>query len=324
MKVIDALRQRRGNVLSVEIEPPHIGAQIQQIYNLLDPLVAQGISYIDITYHPEQIVGHVTQNGQEYSLTQRKKPGTVGVAGAISGRYKSKGVEAVPHVICTGFSAYETEEYLIDLAFLGVENVFALRGDPLKGSDGTFLPFVPVPGGHEQVHSLIQQIADLKNARYIGATSGSALDFCIGAACYLEGHKDSPSWEFEMSWLKAKVDKGAEYLVTQMFFDAELYSRFVERAQKAHLDVPIVPGIFPVSAYRYVETLPQYFHCSIPTDLVRSLERWKGNKEDMKKAGIEWCVDQCRQLRQGGAPSLHFFATRNAPVEEVLQTLQNT
>ncbi len=322
MKVIDALRQGERNILSVEIEPPVIGASVQQVYDLLDPLVALGISYVDITYHPEQIVRHVTQHGQILPIVQRKKPGTVGVAGAITGRYKIKGVEAVPHVICTGFTADETEEYLIDLAFLGVENVLALRGDPPKGLDGKYLPFVQTPGGHAHATSLVQQITALRNAKYIGAQSGAPLDFGVGAACYPEGHVKSRSLKSEMYWLKAKVDVGTEYLVTQMFFDATIYARFVDCVQRHHVDVPIVPGIFPISAYRYVETLPLYFHCSIPSDLATALEQYKGSKEDMKNVGIEWSVAQCMELRKYGAPSLHFFATRNAPINDVLLALQ--
>ncbi len=260
MKVIDALCAER-RAISVEIEPPSVGTGIAEIFDLLDPLVEMGIRYIDITYHVEQIVGYVEHNGTLFPVSQRKKPGTAGVAGAIRERYKARGIEPVPHVICTGFSQYATEEYLVELAFLGIENVLALRGDAPRGPDGGALPFVPAPAGHAYAQGLIQQITALKQGHYMGAHEGQAIDFCIGAACYPEGYDASRSAHDELQWLKAKVDAGAEYLVTQMFFDNDAYWRFVERAQHVGIEVPIVPGIKPLATFKHLTLLPAIFGC---------------------------------------------------------------
>ena len=320
MKVIDALCGERRAV-SVEIEPPSVGKGIAEIFDLLDPLVEMGIRYIDITYHVEQIVDYVAHNGTLFPVSQRKKPGTAGVAGAIRERYKAWGIEPVPHVICTGFSQYATEEYLVDLAFLGIENVLALRGDAPRGPDGSALPFVPAPAGHAYAQGLIQQITALKQGHYMGAHEGQAIDFCIGAACYPEGYDASRSTHDELQWLKAKVDAGAEYLVTQMFFDNDAYWRFVERAQQVGIEVPIVPGIKPLSTFKHLTMLQTIFGCSIPAALRHRVERYQAHPEDVRKAGVQWCLEQCTALRAAGAPSLHFYAARRAPIREILKQL---
>lgn len=320
MKVIEALRGERRAV-SIEIEPPALGQGIADIFAQLDPLVELGIRYIDITYHVEQIVGYVEHNGTTFPISQRKKPGTAGVAGAIRERYKARGIEPVPHVICTGFTQYTTEEYLVELAFLGIENVVALRGDALKGPDGTSLPFAPVPGGHAQAQGLIQQITQLKQGHYVGAHEGQPIDFCVGAACYPEGYDPTRSVDEELPWLKAKVEAGADYLVTQMFFDNEAYWRFVERAQHAGIEVPIVPGIKPLSTTKHLTMLPAIFGCSIPAALRHRVERYTAHPEDVKKVGVQWCLEQCTALRAAGAPSLHFYAARRAPIRDILKQL---
>lgn len=319
MRVIDHIK--KGNGVSVEVEPPLLGESIRQVFDTLDPLVAQGISYVDITYHPEQIIGYADRDGQRIPLHRRKKPGTVGIAGAIIGRYGGR-VQPVPHVICTGFSADETEGYLIDLSYLGVENVMALRGDPPKGPDDKFLEFAPVLGGHERAVDLVRQIVNLRSSRYVGAQEGAPVNFCVGAACYPEKHTLAPTLAADIDVLKQKVDAGVDYLVTQMFFDNEAYRRFVERAVAAGINVPVVPGLFPLSSFRYLTVLPRFFGCSIPAELASRAEGYRKKPEDMRKLGIEWCVAQCEDLRKVGAPSLHFYLHNNAPVEEVVKAIR--
>src|SRR3989344_65833 len=320
MKVIDRIKQ--GNVISVEIEPPVLGESIQRVYDVLDPLVELGIAYVDITYHPEEVVGFVERGDQRFPLHRRKKPGTVGVAGALVGRYQKQGIEPVPHVICTGFNRHETEEYLIELSYLGVQNVLALRGDPARGPDGKFVPFAAVPGGHERAGSLVRQIADLRSSTYVGAETGMPVDFCIGAACYPEKHSLAQSLQADINALKEKVEQGVDYLVTQMFFDVDMYSRFVEKTAAVGIAVPIVPALFPFTSYKYVTSLPSFFGCSIPAELASRAEQYKKKSEEMRKLGIEWCVQQCEALRKCGAPSLHFYLHRNAPVAEVIKLIR--
>ena len=320
MKVIEALHTRKQPI-SVEIEPPSLGQGIAEVFEMLDPLVASGITHIDITYHAEQIVSYVTYHGMAFPIAQRKKPGTAGVAGAIRERYKTLGIEPVPHVICTGFTPHTTEEYLVELAFLGIHNVVALRGDAPKGPDGTLLPFTPAPGGHAHADGLIRQIAQLRHGHYVGAHDGEPIDFCVGAACYPEGYTPAVVWEDELHWLTAKVEAGAEYLITQMFFDNDAYWRFVDRVRHAGIEVPIVPGLKPLTIARHLTVLPTIFGCAMPSALRDQVERYKDSKGDVKKVGIQWCLDQCEALRAGGAPSLHFYAARHAPIRELLKQL---
>jgi methylenetetrahydrofolate reductase (NADPH) len=321
MRVLDALTRGDGNCFSVEVEPPSLGQSLADLFDLTDPLVERGIRYIDITYHAEHIVGYVTHHGQRFPVSQRKKPGTAGVAGAIRERYKHRGVEPVPHVICTGFTQYATEEYLVELAFLGIENVVALRGDGLKGPDGQSLPFIPTVGGHAYADGLIKQIVNLGKGIYASAHEGHPLAFCIGAACYPEGYSTATDWDKELEWLKVKVDTGADYLVTQMFFANEAYWRFVERSHHVGINVPIVPGIKPLTTLKHLEVLPQVFGCTLPEALVKRIDKHRENRDDIRKVGIDWSVEQCVALRAAGAPSLHFYAARRSPVKEIIEQL---
>jgi len=321
MKIRDLLGHRTGRIVSVEVEPPTLGKSINNVFKILDPLVEKGIKYVNITYHPEHVLGYVQYNNQKVPVSQRRKPGTVGAAGAIQARYAAKGVEAVPHVICTGFTTHDVEEYVIDLAFLGIENIMALRGDTPRDSSGNRLPFTRMPGGHAYANELIEQIANLRKGIYVGAQEGDPIDFCIGAACYPEGHPESKSPEQELKWLKAKQEAGADYLVTQMVFDNDVYRRFVDKARSSGIDIPIVPGIKPLASRRHLEILPSLFHCSIPEGLrAKVLKKGKDEKE-IGDVGVEWCVEQCLDLIHCGAPGIHLYATRRSPIVEVVDRL---
>jgi len=321
VKVIDLLRKGTGKPISVEIEPPTLGKSIDSVFKVLDPLVEAGVKYVNITYHAEHVVGYVEYNNERFPVSQRGRPGTVGVAGAIQARYASKKIEAVPHVICTGFTKYDVEEYLIDLRFLGIENIMALRGDAPKGPDGIKLRFTRMPGGYAHANELIEQIVNLRKGGYVGAKEGDPIDFCIGAACYPEGHPESNSPQEELRWLKVKADTGAEYLVTQMFFDNDVYKRFVEKSRELGIETPIIPGIKALASRRHLENLPSIFHCSIPEELRTAVLKQGDDEKKVRNVGVDWCVEQCRDLIDYGAPGIHLYATRSSAIREVVERI---
>jgi len=321
LKVVDLLRKGNGGQISVEIEPPTLGKSIDGVFKVLDPLVEAGIKYVNITYHAEHLIGYVEDSNKRFPVSQRRRPGTVGVAGAIQARYAVSKIEAVPHVICTGFTKYDVEEYLIDLRFLGIENIMALRGDAPKGPDGTRLPFTRMPGGYAHANELIKQIVELRKGEYVGAKKGDPIDFCVGAACYPEGHPESKSPKEELRWLKAKVDAGAEYLVTQMFFDNEAYKQFVEKTRKLGIEIPIVPGIKPLASRKHLESLPSTFHCSIPEKLRTEVLKHGDDEKSIRKVGVDWCIEQCRELIDYGAPGVHLYATRGLAIREFVERI---
>ena len=321
MRVVDLLRKGNGRQISVEIEPPTLGKSIDSVFKVLDPLVEVGIKYVNITYHAEHLIGYIEDNNKRFPVSQRRRPGTVGVAGAIQARYASKKTEAVPHVICTGFTKYDVEEYLIDLRFLGIENVMALRGDAPKGPDEEKLPFTRMPGGYAHANELIEQIVKLRKGEYVGAKEGDPINFCIGAASYPEGHPESKSPQEELRWLKAKVNAGAEYLVTQMFFDNDAYKQFVEGTRRLGIEIPIVPGIKPLTSRRHLESLPSTFHCSIPEKLRTEVLKHGDDEKMVRNIGVGWCVEQCRDLIDHGAPGIHLYATRSIAVREVVEEI---
>ena len=315
--VLQAIEESSGKTISVEVEPPVLGRGRKAVFELLDPLVELGIQYVDITYHAQRIIG---QRGNGSQVLGTLKPGTVGIAGAILERYRYAGVFPVPHVICTSFDHDETQQYLIDLHYLGVQNILALRGDPQKNERGDFLKFAQAENGHAYAKDLIRQVANLRKGVYIG-TTGDTIDFCIGAACFPEGNSGF-SLEQEVEWLKQKIDAGTSYLVTQMFFNPEAYARFVEIAVRAGIEVPIIPGLKPITSFKQLQILPKFFQCSFPADLAEGMERNRDNQNDARKFGIEKCVELCERLRSYGTPSLHFYASRDAPVREVIVGLK--
>ncbi len=321
MKVTEILRKGETAPISIEIEPPILGKSINHVFKALDRLVEVGTRYVNITYHAEQVVGYTEENNEIFPISQKRKPGTVGVAGAIQTRYASRQIQAVPHVICTSFTKYDAEEYLIELGFLGVKNVMALRGDPVPAVGGAKTAFKSVPAGYSHANELIEQIVNLRRGLYVGAREGDAIDFCIGAACYPEGHPESTSPEDDLRWAKAKVEAGADYLVTQMFLDNSVYKRFVEKARKRGINVPIVAGIKPLTSRRHLETLPSIFHCSVPEELRAAVHNQGENEENIRNVGIEWCVKQCKDLISYGVPGIHFYASRASPVREVVERI---
>lgn len=301
MKVIEHLRQAERTLFSIEVLPPLKGNDIRSIYAGIDPLMEFKPSFINVTYHREEVIYKECGHGLLQKVRLRKRPGTVGICAAIRTKYD---VDTVPHLICGGFSREDTEDALIELNFLGIDNVLALRGDPIKSESS----FIPERDGHVHAEDLIKQIVDLNNGKYLHAEEqeAAATDLCIGAACYPEKHAEALNLSTDMAYLKRKVEAGAEYLVTQMFFDNSKYSEFVERCKKEGINVPIIPGIKPLTTLRHIAFIPKTFHVDLPEDLSKELLRCKTDA-DVRVVGIEWAVQQAKELIAIKAPCLHFY-----------------
>lgn len=300
MKVIDHINSAEDTLFSFEILPPLKGVNIQSIYDGIDPLMEFKPKYINVTYHREEFIYKERENGLLEKIAIRKRPGTVGICAAIMNKYH---VDAVPHLICGGFSREETENALIDLHFLGIDNVLALRGDPVK----TESAFKPHPEGHAYAVDLINQITEMNKGKYlVDDINLDSTDFCIGAAGYPEKHFEAMNLATDLHYLKQKVDAGAEYLVTQMFFDNKKYFRFVEACREIGIHVPIIPGIKPIKSLNHISFLPKVFNIDFPEELSKELLKCKTN-QDVSKVGIEWGIHQSRELKASGVPGIHYY-----------------
>lgn len=312
MKVTEHLKKADKTLISFEILPPLKGTGVQSIYDAIDPLMEFKPPFVDVTYHREEYIYKKFPNGLLQKQTTRKRPGTVGICAAIINKY---GIDAIPHIICGGFSREETENALIDLNFLGIDNVLALRGDQIKNESR----FEPEPEGHAYASDLIEQIVNLNQGKYLDEELGnkSASDFCIGVAGYPEKHFEAPNFKSDLKWLKKKVDLGAEYIVTQMFFDNSKYFQFVEDCKAAGIHVPIIPGLKPLTTKGQLTVLPKIFHIDLPEDLVDAVEDCKDNTA-VKEVAIEWGVQQAKELIAGGAPCLHYYTMGKPEVTKAI------
>lgn len=302
MKVTEYFEKANGQTLiSFEVLPPMKGGSMQAIFDTLDPLMEFKPPFIDVTYHREEFVYKKRPSGYYEKTAIRKRPGTVGICAAIMHRY---GVDAVPHLICGGFTTEDTENALIDLNFLNIKNVLAIRGDARKFEG----QFVPEDGGHHYALDLIRQIADMNKGKYLddNIENGEKTDFCIGIAGYPEKHYESPNLDLDLHYTKAKVDAGANYIVTQMFFDNRHYFDFVKRCREAGIEIPIVPGLKPLTKLHQVTSIPRLFHVDLPSELVSELHK-ASSPEGRTQAGIEWCIAQSRELKASGAPCMHYY-----------------
>ncbi|TWP24336.1 methylenetetrahydrofolate reductase [NAD(P)H] [Apibacter muscae] len=302
MKVIEHIEQAQGKTLfSFEILPPKKGDNLQSIFSNIEPLMEFNPPFIDVTYHREEYEYKEFSNGSIQKIVTRKRPGTVGICAAIQHRY---GVDAVPHVICGGFDKEETENLLIDLNFLEIDNILVLRGDPIK-SEGTYQAH---PQGYSYANQLIHQVVDMNNGKYLhDEYANGATNFCIGVAGYPEKHFESPNLDTDFYYLKKKIEAGADYIVTQLFYDNKKYFSFVERCREAGITIPIIPGIKPISIKKHLNILPKIFHIDIPQELVLAIEKCKNNKE-ANEIGIQWSIQQCKELIEYGVPVLHFYS----------------
>ena len=301
MKVIDHLEKSNKQLFSFEILPPLKGRGIDSIYESLDPLMEFSPPFIDVTYHREEYVYKKRGDGLLERRSVRKRPGTVGICAAIMNKYQ---VDTVPHIICGGFTKEETENALIDLDFLGIDNILVLRGDPIKSQ--TY--FVPENDGHQYASELLRQVNHMNNGMYLDENlrNSSPTNFCIGVAGYPEKHFEAANMRSDIHFLKEKVKAGAEYIVTQMFFDNKKYFDFVKLCRENHIDVPIIPGLKPLSAKSQLSLLPQRFHLSLPNDLVDEVLKCSSS-DDIRQVGIEWSINQIKELIDFGVPCIHFY-----------------
>jgi methylenetetrahydrofolate reductase (NADPH) len=306
MKVIDRINQSKSTLFSIEILPPLKGKSIQSIYTILDPLQEFKPAFIDVTYHREEYIYKKRDGGFLEKVSIRKRPGTVGICAAIMNRYK---IDTVPHIICGGFTKEETESALIDLHFLGIDNILALRGDAVKNEKS----FVAEPGGNAYAIDLVKQVAQMNAGKYLYGEDSmdvAPTNFCIGIAGYPEKHFESPNATTDLKHLKAKVDAGAHYIVTQMFFDNQKYFEYVKKCREAGIQVPIIPGLKVLTQKIQSSILPKTFYLDIPQDLLEGLEKCKTDA-DAKEVGIEWAIQQSKELIKAGVPVLHFYTMGN-------------
>lgn len=308
MKVIEHLQNAKRPLFSIEIIPPLKGKSINSIYQAIDPLLEFDPSFIDVTYHREEYVYKKKPNGFLEKKSVKKRPGTVGICAAIMNKYK---IDAVPHIICGGFSCDETEDALIDLSFLGIDNVLVLRGDSIKSE----VRFVPEENGNAFASDLLQQVVNMNHGKFMDDELLDAVptSFCIGVAGYPEKHFEASNMRSDIKYLKMKVDLGADYIVTQMFFDNKKFFQFVDDCRAAGINVPIIPGIKIFTTKKQLTLLPSTFHIDMPDDLCDAVEKAKDN-DHVKEIGIEWCIQQCKELFKHNVPCLHFYTMGTSEV----------
>ncbi|MGB1284712.1 MAG: methylenetetrahydrofolate reductase [NAD(P)H] [Polaribacter sp.] len=302
MKVTEHIKKANGKTLfSFEIIPPKKGNNIQDLYNNINPLMEFKPPFIDVTTSREEYV-YIEKKGLLDRQITRMRPGTVGICAAIKHKYN---VDTVPHVLCGGFTKEETEYLLVDCHYLGIDNVMALRGDAMSHQKY----FEASKGGHQYAKELVTQIQDLNKGKYLHdvVEASNKANFCIGVAGYPEKHLEAPSLQTDLKRLKEKVDAGADYVVTQMFFDNQKYFEFVAAAQKAGINVPIIPGIKPIAVKRHLQLLPQVFKIDLPENLISEVEKCKNNK-DVRQVGIEYAIQQSKELLAAGVPVLHYYS----------------
>ncbi|HMU08990.1 MAG TPA: methylenetetrahydrofolate reductase [Ferruginibacter sp.] len=301
MKVTDHIKDAKDTLVSFEILPPLKGKGIQSLYQHLDPLMEYKPAYINVTYHRSEHVFKKTPDGNFQKVVVRKRPGTESICAAIMNKYS---VDTVPHLICGGFDINETEDALINLHYLGIDNVLVLRGDAAKNETA----FMPEPGGHKYASDLLKQVVDLNSGIYLeeDLKNTSRTKFCIGVAGYPEKHFEAPNMESDLHYLKKKVDMGADYVVTQMFFDNEKFFAFVKACREAGINVPIIPGLKPIYSVNQLTMLPKVFHIDLPVALSSEILKCK-TAEAVEEVGTEWLLTQSRELKKSGVPILHYY-----------------
>lgn len=301
MKVIDHINQAQKTLISFEVLPPLRGKGIGALYNHLDPLMEFKPSFINVTYHRSEHVFKKNADGSFQKVIVRKRPGTESICAAIMNKYN---VDTVPHLICGGFSVNETEDALINLHYLGIDNVLVLRGDAAKNETS----FEPEPGGHKYASDLLQQVVNLNAGIYLEdeLKDTHKTKFCIGVAGYPEKHFEAPNMATDLQYLKKKVELGADYIITQMFFDNAKYYAFVDACREIGINVPIIPGLKPIYSRKQLTVLPKTFHIDLPTDLSNEILKCKTDAE-VEKLGTEWLLHQSKDLKKSGVPVLHYY-----------------
>jgi methylenetetrahydrofolate reductase (NADPH) len=305
LKVTEILSKATSTLFSFELLPPLKGQSVQKIFSTIETLLEFKPAFIDMTYHQQECVYEEDSKGVIHKKIRRKRPGTIGIVGAIKYKYS---VEVVPHLICGGFTRDESEDAFIDLNFLGIENILVIRGDPPQG----LTEFIPEQGGNLYASDLLQQAKNMNKGLYLDPDLRNAepTNFCIGVAGYPEKHYESPNGNRDLHFLKRKIELGADYIVAQMFFDNQHFFNFEKRCRDAGITVPIIPGLKPITSEKQLYALPKIFHISIPEALVCELEK-NQNPDYAKEIGVEWCVAQSKELIKRGVPCLHYY-TMNA------------
>ena len=318
MKVIEYIleaQERKNPFFSFEILPPLKGNSIDSIYEGIDPLMEFNPKFVNVTYHREEFK-YEKKGDTIQKIAIRKRPGTVGICAAIMNKYK---VDTIPHLVCGGFTKEETEDALIDLYYIGIENVLALRGDALKSDPS----FIATPGGNKYAEELVTQISNMNEGRYLHSADEilTSTNFCIGAAGYPEKHFEALSTDSDLNYLKAKVEAGAEYIVTQMFFDNQKYFEYVQKCRSVGINVPILPGLKPLTTLKQIEMLPNIFHISLPESFRKELQKCKTN-EAVKEVGIEWSILQSKELVKSNVPGLHFYTmSKSESVKRITESI---
>jgi methylenetetrahydrofolate reductase (NADPH) len=301
MKITDHIQQAKGTLVSFEVLPPLKGKGISSLYDHLDPLMEFKPSFINVTYHRSEHIFKKRADGKFEKVVVRKRPGTESICAALMNRYN---VDTVPHLICGGFNIQETEDALINLHYLGIDNVLVLRGDAAKNETS----FEPEPGGHKYAIDLLKQVVNLNNGIYLeeDLKGTSKTKFSIGVAGYPEKHFEAPNMEIDLQNLKKKVDAGADYIVTQMFFDNAKFFDFEKRCRAMGINVPIIPGLKPITTKKQLSVIPRTFHVDLPTELSKAIMQCKTD-EDCEKVGTEWLIYQSKELKKAGVPVLHYY-----------------
>ena len=315
-KVIDILKRSRSPFASFELVPPLKGSDVSKLYSSIEPLMEFAPPFLNVTCHRDEVEYHENSDGTYTRMTLAKRPGTIAIVAAIMKRFS---IDIVPHVICGGASKHKIESEMLDLHFLGIDNVVALRGDAIPGQRF----FIPDPEGFAHTDELVGMISNLNKGRYLDPTvvNGLPTDFSIGVAGYPEKHYEAANMDTDIQHLKEKMEKGADYVITQMFFDNARYYDFVDRCRKAGITVPIIPGLKPISVARQIDLLPRSFHLDIPQDLVNEILKAK-TKEQVYEAGVAWCVAQSQDLLRHGVPAIHYYTMGKADnIRKIVKTV---
>lgn len=316
-KVTDHIKNANGKTLfSIEILPPSTGESIQKLFDNVEPLMEFKPKFIDVTYHREEFVYKKMPNGLLEQKSIKKRPGTVSICAALMHKFD---VDTVPHIICGGFTKEDTEYALIDLNFLGIDNVLALRGDCIKGQKS----FEPTPGGHKFADDLVSQINAMNKGVYLSdeLQNPTPTKFCIGVAGYPEKHYEAPNLKTDLKFLKQKIERGADYIVTQMFFDNKKFFEFVDKCRAEGITIPIIPGIKPITMKSQIYNLPRNFFIDMPDDLIDAIDKCK-NDDEVKIVGVEWAIAQSKELMQAKVPCLHFYSMgKSTSIQQVASKL---
>lgn len=318
MKVTEHIKNANGKTLfSLEVLPPQKGKTIDDLQTVIEPLMEFKPPFIDVTYHKEEVIYKKRSDGLIEEVPLRKRPGTVGICAALKGKFS---VDTVPHLVCGGFTKEETEDALFTLHYLGIHNLLLLKGDPDKGPKKLEQN---AKSAYNYASDLVKQVANMNNGRFLHEETQNEMktDFCIGVAAYPEKHFEAPNMTSDLKRLKEKVDAGADYIVTQFFFDNKYFFDFEKKCREMGITVPIIPGLKPIYRKSQIKALPSIFHVNLPEALVDEVEKAKDDKA-AREIGVKWCIEQSRELKKAGVPVLHYYTmSRSSETIEIARAI---